>query len=304
MIVGAKGYIGGHLAHHYETAGVDVVKISSSEPGGINPETGLLPDNFEVPQGVDTVFYLAQSPRHRQAPDMATHLLSVNVLSAIQMASVAHRAGVRKFIYASTGNVYAPSFLPLREDAPLRRDNWYSLSKVHAEEALGLFRNDLDVTIVRLFGVYGPGQQGRLVPNLIRSVLEGKEIQINRRCDGNADTAGLRISLCYVEDTVHILRQIAASGGVPVLNVASDEILSIREMATLIAQAAGKPARFAKGKVNRDSDLIADISRLKQVINPRFTTFQEGISYMLNTPSAILNDAHGDPHAVSSSRAL
>lgn len=286
MIIGAGGYIGGHLVRHYAARGINVVKISSSEAGGIDPETGLLPANFKIATGVDTVFYLSQSPRYRQAPDTAAHLLSVNVLSALQVANAARKASVRKFVYASTGNVYAPSFLPRSEDSPLRKDNWYSLSKVHAEEALRLLHNDLDITIARIFGVYGNGQQDRLIPNLIRSVMEGKTIQINSRSDNRMDAEGLRISLSYVADTVNILRQVAEVTGVPTINVAGEEVLSIREIAKLIAHAVGKPAQFGKGNVNRDSDLIADVSLLKKVINPRFTSFQEGIDCMmpLTTP--------------------
>ncbi len=94
----------------------------------------------------------------------------VNVHSAVAIAEHARRAGAKRFVYASTGNVYAAGFAPFSEAAPVRRDDWYALSKVHAEEALALFRPQLDVVIARLFGVYGPGQKGRLVPNLLASV--------------------------------------------------------------------------------------------------------------------------------------
>lgn len=304
MIVGAGGYIGRHLVKQCEASGVDVVQVSSRDNSGMNPETGLFSDHFTVPHGVDTIFYLAQSPRHRQMPDMASHLLSVNVISAIQIANAARRAQVRRLIYASTGNVYAPSYLPLRENAPLRRDNWYSLSKVHAEEALALFRNDMDLTIVRLFGVYGPGQEDRLLPNLLRAIMDEKEIQLNPRLDGQEDSDGLHISLCHIADTIRILLQVAAMEGLACVNVASNEVLNIRGIATLMAQALGVAARFARGTSGRDSNLIADISLLERIISPHFVSFKEGLTNMLYAYLSGREHANGESGVSGHTRAL
>ena len=42
-------------------------------------------------------------------------------LRALEFARSMVELGVKRFIYTSTGNVYAPSFQPLAEDAPLGR---------------------------------------------------------------------------------------------------------------------------------------------------------------------------------------
>jgi UDP-glucose 4-epimerase len=203
--------------------------------------------------------------------------MAVNVLSAIHVAEASRRARVKKFVYASTGNVYQRSFAPLAESAPVNRDNWYALSKIHAEEALALFRPELDVTITRLFGVYGPHQHGRLVPNLVRSILEDRDIIVERNPRDAADRNGLRISLCYIDDVVAILRNLDAHA-VPLVNVASDEVLSIRDIALAVGARTGREPRLKLAEQTRENDFVADISRLRQLLKPAFTPFTDGIA--------------------------
>jgi nucleoside-diphosphate-sugar epimerase len=68
-----------------------------------------------------------------------------------------------------------PVFVPIRKQTPLYRDEWYPLSKLHAEEALSLYRRYMDVIIVRPFGIYGPGQKDWLVPNLHHDGAERRD---------------------------------------------------------------------------------------------------------------------------------
>jgi nucleoside-diphosphate-sugar epimerase len=250
---------------------------SSRDGTGLEPVSGLLPEAFRVPDGTEAVVYLAASPSYRDAPRTAPHLFAVNVFSAIVAAEHARRAGAKRFVYASTGNVYAPSFAPLCETAEVRRDDWYALSKLQAEEALALFRPRLEVMIARLFGVYGPGQKGRLVPNLATATGEGRPIELLGHPHDPGDQAGLRISLCYVDDAVQILARLALEGGPACLNVAGDEVLSVRSIADALGRRMGKMPRFELRRAARASDLIADIGLLKREFEPRFTPFEQGI---------------------------
>lgn len=247
----------------------------------MDPETGVFPPQLAIPQGTNTVFFLAQSPRYRAVHDRPTHVLEVNTVSPVHVATVAARAGVTRFIYASTGSVYAPGFAACAETAALRRDAWYELSKVHAEEALALFRDQLDVTAVRLFGVYGPGQSGRLVPTLASSVASGKPIIIEQNPMDASDLDGLRISLCYVDDAVRILAALQSCQQTPVINVAGPEVLNIRQMAMAIGKAMGCTPSFEVTSRARAGDLVANIDLLKRLLQPNFTPFEVGLRQTL-----------------------
>lgn len=284
IIIGVKGFIGKNLFDFIRKKGLETEAFSSSEPGTIDPKTGILSDEFRIPEGTTAVVFLAQSPYYRQMPDMFLHLINVNVASAVKLAELSRRAKVGRFIYASTGNVYSPSFEPLAESSPIRRDNWYSLSKVHAEEALSLFRNYMEVIIVRPFGIYGPGQTNKLVPNLLNSILREQEIHIERNPHDSTDIDGLRISLCYIEDAVKMLYKLITDGGPHHLNIAGERPVSIREIVSTMANYMGKEPRFKLSENYRQFDLIADISLLKKTLNPEFTNIQDGLRAVVDCP--------------------
>lgn len=278
LIVGSRGFIGSRLARTLTASGAAVAGLSSRDGTGIRPDTGFLPPDFSIEPGTDVVVYLATSPLHREGSRGAGHLFAVNVQSAIVCAEAARRAGAQRFVYASTGNVYAPSFGPMPESAPLRRDAWYALSKLHAEEALALFRPAMDVIIARLFGVYGPGQRGRLVPGLIASVLASRPIRLLGRPGDRGEPSGLRISLGYIEDVVSILARLVEHGGPPHLNVAGPDVVSLRELAEAVGRQVARRPVFDVPGVERELDLIADISLLERALEPAFTPFGEGLA--------------------------
>lgn len=277
VIIGSNGFIGRSLQDSLKAKGFEVQGFSSCTHGGIDSETGILSDTFSISGGTNAVVYLAQSPYYRQLPEMSWHLWNVNMVSAIKAAEIARQAKVERFIYASTGNVYIPSFEPLSETSPLRRDNLYSLSKIHAEEALSFYRKYMDLTILRIFGIYGPGQMDKLVPSLLNSVLEGKEVSVERNPKNDTDLDGLKVSLCYIDDAIEILSNLIIKGGPPYMNIAGNKAVSLRKIVTSIEYSLKKNATFKVLNRYRQFDLIADISLLQQTLNPRFTSLEIGL---------------------------
>ena len=276
-VVGSRGYIGERLCDRLTGSAFELDAYSTQQPGGIDPQTGRFRDDFRFSPDVDAVVYLAQSPWSREGPANPAHVLSVNVLSAAQAASAAVACGASRFLYASTGNVYKPSFKKLTERDALTLTDWYALSKVHAEQALSRFAGDIDVHILRLFGVYGPGQTGRLIPTLIHRVKNREPVFLDKGEAGEKSTDGLRLSLTYIQDVVEIFVQVAEQGGPPLMNVASDQILSIREISEQIGLALGQEPVFEMVDKKRDGDLIADNALIKGMFRAQFASFEYGI---------------------------
>ncbi len=237
----------------------------------------MLSDEFVFPDAIHTVVYLSQSPFYHQNMENFSHVINVNVSSAVKVAGMAKKNRVQRLIYASTGNVYTPCFGPLSETTPLNKRNGYVMSKAWAEEALSLFRNDLEIVILRPFGIYGPGQTNKLIPNLLESLLQGREIYLERNPQNSSDHGGLRISLCYIDDAVTMLSQLITQGGPPYLNIAGDRAVSIRETVTLMGQFLQKDCRVILSEKYRESDLVADISLLSETLKPRFTSIEDGL---------------------------
>ena len=277
LLVGSGGFIGRHMLRTLARRGIGVVEVSSRTAGGIDPVTGTFARKLALDAPLDAVIFLSQWPSYGDL-STASQLWSVNVASALAVATAARAAGVRRFVYASTGNVYAPSFDPLSESSPVRRDNAYSLSKVHAEEALALLRPDLQTVCARLFTVYGPGQQGRLVANLAKAVLAGDPVTLQPRVAGVPDE-GLRLSLGHVADVCDCLVELATGEDPgPVLNVASGEPASLRRIALQIGTALGREVLFRQGDSPRSFDLVADVSLLARRATPLPTSLEDGIA--------------------------
>lgn len=282
-IIGSNGYIGRNLLSFLTNIGNDIIGFSSSDGNSINPQTGMLCDKFEIPAGTDAVVYLSQSPFYNQCPEMAWHLWNVNVASALKAAEASKKAAVKKFIYASTGNVYAPSFAPLSENSPLRRDNYYSLSKIHAEESLLLYRDCFDLSLIRIFGVYGQRQTGKLIPNLYNSIKQGKTVLLGTNPNNSNDNDGLKISLCFIDDVLKIISDLLDKPNMPIINVAGEQVVSVREIAAFICRHLGLPLNCELTGKPRQFDLIADISLLKSIIELRFTPFESGLRKTLES---------------------
>lgn len=280
-VIGSSGYIGRHLCRTYALHGVEVVELSSSN-GGIDPVTGLFPSGFSIPEEIDIVYYLAQSPRYRSVPEGVDHLLCVNCVAAVQVAEAARLAGVGRFIYASTGNVYSPSFVPLSEADKVRRDAWYPLSKLMAEDALSLYRSSMKVTMARIFGVYGPEQTDKLVPFLVQALKTGEPLFVDRNPHKPDDIDGLRVSFIYIDDFVEVLMRLAAHTAPPeVINVGGERAVSVREIVTILGHQLGVEPSITVAEKNRDGNLIADIGLLRSLINIKFTNIEDGLARTL-----------------------
>ena len=277
LVIGSGGYMGSHFVQHLLKNNIPYASASSQDELGINPATGLWKEPFSFPDDVSTIVYFSQSPHFRDGWRGASHVMAVNSFSVVKAVSEAIRVGAKKFIFISTGSVYSPSFKPITEDASPIRNNWYALSKLHAEEALALFKNEIEISILRPFGVFGPGQRDRLIPNLISSVKNSKPIIIQKSNASTEDDGGFRTNPCYIEDAVRMIYEVALSGHTICANLAGEEVLSVRDIGHLIGTVIGKEPLFDVSDTRRSGDLIGDVSLLKNHIPVKFTPFVEAL---------------------------
>ena len=279
-VFGAAGFIGRHLCRDLATRGeLLAFDVEARDDLGFPcREADVLAAAPDL-TGVDAVVYLSQSPHYRAFPERGDHLFGVNVVGALRVVHEALRAGASRLVYASTGSVYAPSFEPLAEDAAVRRDDPYALSKSTAEDALRLVGGEMATCCVRLFGVYGPEQQTMMVPAIAQRVRERQAVTLAPHPDRADDRDGLRISLTFVHDLVPILgRLLATDVELPAtLNVAPPEAVSIRQLACAIGEQLDLEPLFEPAPQPRTTDLIADTSRLDELLSPRFTELGEAM---------------------------
>ena len=286
-IIGA-GFVGLELARQLLSAGHEAVLMDTCPaPRGLGIPArpcDVLAPTVTLPPKLDAVFYLAQSPYYREFPEQAGHLFGVNTLGAVKAAEAALKTACRFFFYASTGNVYTPSFKPLAEDDPAENPAAYALSKHMAERALALFGSQFTVCLGRLFGVFGPGQE-RMLPALIReSLLNDEPLRLAPHPEHGPD-GGLHVSFILNADLGRALvrlaeKALAGNAVPPILNFGGPESISIERLAGEMGRKMNRAPRFEHLHAARRFDLVADISLLRKTLDISFTPFTEAIAAM------------------------
>ena len=232
LITGAGGFLGSHLAEHlsseFSITAVTRQPIPFSE--GIDQIRAdlTMPDwTHDLDDGVDTVIHLAQSREYRNFPDGADGMFQVNVQSTARLLEWTRQNGAKRFILASTGNVYAPQNRPMLESDPCAPANYYAATKYSAELLCHQYAGIMDIVIVRFFGIYGPGQSRNLVAQIVERVQNGVPVTLSGE-------HGLCISLLYLDDASEIIRRIVCSPTLDsplVVNAGYSEPASIRSIA-------------------------------------------------------------------------
>lgn len=278
LVVGGNGFIGRSLCGELRRRGHDVTIWSSQgESPEINAE-GKLSASARISAGTQAIVFLSQSPHFRANSENPEHLYQVNSKLPLDVARLAADQGVDRFCYFSTGSVYAPSLAALTEASPIHRSSPYALSKIQGEEALNGIAKQIRLLILRPFFAFGPGQSGMLIPSLTERIRVGVPIDLHPSEDETPDlTGGLILTPIFVGDLARVVVELLDRGVSGTYNVAGQQPLSLHEIGLQIASRLKTEARFNRSGKSRETNYIADISKLKSVLPVRFTSFTEAL---------------------------
>lgn len=278
LVTGAAGFVGQQLLERLgdELELYPVVRHAPNDSREwIVQDLSQPIDRSRLPNRIDAVIHLAQSPRYREFPEGAEDVYAVNVHSTFELLEYARGAGAQSFVLASSGGVYGYSYEKLVETAPTFPLNFYITSKYAAESLVANYQPFFHTIVLRFFFVYGPGQERMLVPTLIDKVRKGDQISI-------AGRPGQRINPIHVSDALDVFPPALELTRSDVFNVAGEEIVSIRELVTVIEEATGEPAHVRHIDPEHEGDLIGDNTRMKEVLGVQpSTTLSDGIRSML-----------------------
>lgn len=265
LVTGASGFLGSHLLGRLVADGHTVHAIlrgsSSAPPGLVALSADLADGDFvsRLPARIDAVIHLAQSRHYRRFPECAADILAVNVQATALLADYARRAGASRFIFTSSGGVYGHSEERLVETAPASPLNYYLSSKYAAELLLANYRNFFHTIILRPFFLYGPGQNGMLVSNLLAKVRSGEDVVI----EGNP---GLHLNPLFVCDAVAALRSTLALDRSAVINLCGDDTVSLTRLVGLMGEAVGRTPHITHRSSQAIGDLVGDNTSMKGLL--------------------------------------
>ena len=305
LITGVAGFIGSNLARALLNKGYEIYGIDNLSYGSLsNIESFKTHNKFHFTLGdlcnpfmlkdikVDLVIHLASQKIPRYSNAYRTLEENSIMLKNIINKCINDKC---KIVFASTSDVYGKNKeLPFKEDSDFVLGNstvkrWaYALSKIYGEQYIIANSDefDLNYTIVRFFGSYGPYHNltwwGGPQSLFIGKALSNESIQIH------GDGLQTR-TFTYIEDTVTALIHCIESNksDKEIFNIASnpDDEISILDLGKLIWQLVNGENSKAKiefipysnfGKYEDVRRRVPCIDKLKEYFNyqPKFSLIE------------------------------
>ncbi|MBS2000524.1 MAG: NAD-dependent epimerase/dehydratase family protein [Candidatus Obscuribacterales bacterium] len=263
LVLGAGGFIGNHLVNRlvgegYRVRGVDLKNPDFGASGAHEFVIGDLREQSVCRSVLDIAF----DEVYQLAADMggAGYLFTgendANVMhnSATINLNIVHQAHlmrVGKIFYSSSACMY-PAYNqedPQNPDCaessayPAQPDSEYGWEKLFSERLfLAYARNfDLSVRVARFHNVFGPqgtwcGGKEKAPAAVCRKVAEAKDGgSIEIWGDGNQTR-----SFLYIDECLEGVRRLMKSDFLGPVNIGSQEMVSINELAQLVMKIAGK----------------------------------------------------------------
>ncbi|MDW8034562.1 MAG: NAD-dependent epimerase/dehydratase family protein [Nitrososphaerota archaeon] len=286
LITGGAGFIGHNLAIYLKNNGFNVEVLDSLERStdfAIKrlKEAGIpiIRASITTIDGIKGFFKEANIVIHTAAyvdvvESMEKPLMYFenNILGTASVAKASLESDVDLLIYLSSAAVYGnPIRLPIDENHPTRPISPYGLSKLMGEEIVRFFSiHGLKQTVLRLFNVYGPGQNAAYA-GVITKFLERARNGLPPIIYGNGEQTRDFIHVDDVAEAIKLVLKTECIG--EILNIGSGEPIKIRDLAFSIMKLCGMNEEPIYNSERRGDikHSYADITKARTLIgfNPR-----------------------------------
>lgn len=209
--------------------------------------------------------------------------IETNVTGALNLLEACRRAGVPKFVLASTSSLYGEQeCVPFREttssDKPLSP---YAASKKAAETLCYTYHylHGIDVTVLRYFTVYGPAGRPDMMPfRFVQWIREGRPLRLFG--DGLQSR-----DFTYVDDIARGTVAGLKTLGYEIINLGSGRPIVVRDAIAEMERLIGRPATLLHSELYRADTRTtwADIQKAEQLLGWRpHVPFSEGVQRLVD----------------------
>ncbi|MCL7386921.1 MAG: NAD-dependent epimerase/dehydratase family protein [Thaumarchaeota archaeon] len=284
VVTGGCGFIGSHLVEFLLENGFRVkvidnlyrasVDVFEKFSGMDNVEVEVIDvrDSCRLTKALtgDVVFHLAALTDVEESEIEKSSYWSVNVVGTINVLNAALERSM-KVVYASSAAVYGELKNPAVEDMTPNPLNFYGYTKLEAEKECLRYSNSVDVTILRLFNVYGERARAGVVKKFLESA------SLHRPLTVYGDGENVR-DFIYVGDVVEAFYKayIEKSASGKIINIGSGRPVKIRELAEYIDEKTGVGISYREPRKNDVRYSVADISSAEKILSwkPRTDLFR------------------------------
>jgi UDP-glucose 4-epimerase len=284
IVTGGAGFIGSELVRQLTAAEAPVVVIDNLINGkrenlaDVEGRVTLLEYDIRdvsayapILRDADIVYHLAcLGVRHSVHSPLENH--DVNATGTLRLLEASRSAGVSKFVYISSSEVYGTAQrVPMNEEHPAFPSTVYGGSKLAGEAYTRAYHRTyaFPTVVVRPFNTYGPrshheGDSGEVIPKFMLRCLAGKPMVIFG--DGTQTR-----DFTYVSDSARGIMLAGTTAGAVgrTLNLGSGFELSINDLARTLAEITERPDAEIVHDEARPGDVLrlyADMSQAKTIL--------------------------------------
>jgi UDP-glucose 4-epimerase len=247
LVTGGAGFIGSQLVKSLVEKGYEVIVLDNLLRGNkidkeILPDINLINDdvrNYEVVQraskGCNYIFHFAAILGVDIVADNPVETMETEVIGIKNVSDASIMNRVEKVIYTSTSGVYGHSAIEksVTEEILVDPRTSYSIAKRYCEIYLAAQYEQKGIQSIslRLFNVYGPHQDARMViPRFIEQALRGAPISVYGNGKQTRD-------FTYIDDVVYATVALAERvKGCEIFNISNEKEKSINDLASMIKE--------------------------------------------------------------------
>ncbi len=301
LVTGGAGFIGSYVAKRLLDEGHEVIIADNLLTGSIeNVPKGarfvyidLANENQYYKLNVfhpKAILHLAGQSSGEISHESPVNDLDINTRATILLGNWARKQNCSRILFASSVSVYGDGITPgkpMSEKDHPQPKSFYGCSKLSSEYYLRVVNQSYGIytTSLRLFNVYGPGQninnmkQG-MASIYLSFVLFRDELVVKGSLDRFRD-------FIYVSDVVDVITGIIDDERTfnKIFNIGTGRKTLVRDLIGLILATAGKidfPVVEAEGTPGDAFGSVADVAYIKEIIGWKAkVSLEQGIAEMV-----------------------
>lgn len=280
LITGGSGFIGSHIVDLLLKNNYKIVILERLEAnlGRLKEQLGQIKVYYSTEEGIvkifsenkiDCVIHLATRyiKAHQGIKDLES-IIDTNVKLPSQLLELCALNKVKYFINTGTFFEYKSSFKPLKETDEKLAYNLYAASKLAFEEILKYYAKSGGIKVFdfKLFAPFGDRDNEKLLAFLVKTLNSGETVDFSGGEQTWNFTYVKDIALAYLA----ALENLDSGDHYELINVGSENVVSIKTMAEKLEKIAGKKFNINWGaKPYIDNEIMyanCDNSKLKKLL--------------------------------------
>ena len=294
LITGVAGFIGSKVAKRFIAQGYKVYGIDDLSSGNINNiprDINFIKADLidplslsKIPSTCELILHLAGQSSGEISFHNPIEDLKKNTITTLNLIDFGIKNKVKKILYASSMSVYGDfncSNAGVKEEDEFRPKSCYGIGKLSSERYLKIYQNQLPFVALRMFNVYGPGQdmnnmrQG-MVSIFLSQAIKNKKIAIKGSLRRFRD-------FIYIDDVVECWYKASFNENIlnQAINIGTGKKTTVNDLVKTIQSITQvDEISIQEGTPCDQLGIYSDITKLNQIVNlkPKVDLI-EGLKY-------------------------